>query len=355
MATCVGLAEDAVHLSRTSDPVLGRLVGQLPARPGGRRFKVVQWTGQEIVGMHLEGDPKRYVRWWEPAGEGRPVRMAVEWVRGYEPPAGLTVETVARTGPLPDGRWLFRVGDAATRSAGPKAMRFHEWPLVAERGGNYSVEVTGGAWHVNTEAVEVELCGQTREGQLDYLDSRHRVVNKVIGWVRVPGPGAHRLKVQVGEPDRSLQGAISAVMLRPAPEGERLRSGVEGGYGLRAVDATLAGGQLQVLGAGDQSTVPGWTDTLAGLEWLCEDVRPGRYAVEWRYHAGHDAAGEVVIEGMGQTLRVPLRSAAGGGGEVVQRVGEWEVTRGGDYPVRFHPRTATGSWSFGSVRLTPMK
>ena len=346
-AACVASAGETVRISQAFPPGLFRYSGRIDSAKASKRFDI-PWSDGEVSSVTVDGGPRRYVKWWQRSDDGRTVRVAMEWVNGGEPPALVTVEAIPSTGQTPDGRWSFRTSDAATTSAGPHAMRIHEWNFHATRGGNYTVEITGGAWDERTEAVEVELCGQTKVGQLDYTGGKNRVGSKPVGRIRIPGPGPQRLRVLVGESNRGLQGHLDSVVLRPAPEGGRQRANEAATYTLRAADAALAGEGLTVVGWGESAVVPGWSEEAASLDWTCDEVLPGRYRVEFQGRAGADAAGEIEVRALGQSLRTPLIP----GGEISRVLGEIEVSRRGDREVSVRPRGARGTWSVTGVRVT---
>ncbi|KAB2674473.1 MAG: hypothetical protein DVB31_01990 [Verrucomicrobia bacterium] len=345
-ATFVVSAADTVRISRTIPASLCRYTGRIADKSASKRFDV-PWSDGEIASVSLDGGPRRYVKWWKPSDDGKSVRVAMDWVRGGEPPAVLTIESIPATGQTPDGRWSFRTADATTTNAGPNAARIHEWTFEAMRPGNYTVEITGGAWDERTEAVEVELCGQVRPGQLDFTGGRNRSSSKAIGRMRIPGPGRQRLRVQVGESNRNVQGMLTAIVLRPAPEGVVPRPDGSGVHALRVADAALAGASLTVLGWGDTAEVTGWTEEAAQLEWTCRDIAPGHYRVELSVRAGTDASGDLEVRALGQTLRAPLRP----GLDSARVLGEIEVTDPGNRDVTVRPRGARGSWSVSGLKL----
>lgn len=344
-ASLLGNAGDTMKIARAQPASLARYVGRVDANSPKRVD--VPWNDGDIASVTLDGGPRRYVKYWQRASDGRSVRVWMEWVPGGEPPAALTIESIPRTGQTPDGRWSFRIEDARSVASGPNAARTHEWTFEPTRGGNYQVEITGAAWDQRTEAVEVDLCGQTKIGQLDFTEGRSRLASKSIGRLRVPGAGRQVLRVRVGESNRGLQGAISAIVLRPAPEGARLRAEGDGSFRLRAADAALAGESMSVIGWGDAAVAPAWTEEAARLEWVCDDVRPGRYRVEIAVNAGVDASGEIEVGAFGQAMRSPLMP----GSNATRVLGEIEATRGGEQTIWVRPRGARGDWSVASVRL----
>lgn len=349
VAAASGLAAGpVVRVAPVAPASLNRHAGRLEGPSAPKRFDI-PWTDGEVGSVRVDGAPRRFVKWWQVSSDGRTVRVALDWVTGGEPPAVVTLEGIASTGQMPDGRWQFRVADAHTKTA-PKGQRFHEWDLEATRGGNYTVELVGGAWDERTEAVEVTLCGQTRPGQLDFLDGRNRVASKPVGRIRIPGAGPQLLRVQVGEADRSLRGELKALVLRPAPEGARSRPDASGGFVLRAGDAALNGRSMTVVGWGDTATVSGWNDDAASLGWDCEEVRAGRYRVELVASAGPDVEGDLEVRVAGQALRTPL-ATGGRDGNAARALGEVEVTRAGDQPVVLQARGARGRWGVSAVRL----
>ncbi len=343
-------AADSVRLSRSAPASLGRYQARVVDIPMSRLLDV-PWPGGEVASVTLDGSPKRFVKWWELDKSGRSLQVAVDWVDGGQPPAVLTVDTLTGTEQLPDGRWTFGISDAASRGGRSAGIRTYEWKFDASRAGNYSVEITGMAWQERPEAVEVELSGATRSGQLDFTGGRRRFASKSIGQMRIPGPGPQVLRVHLGEANRDRLGTLTAVVLRPAPEGARARPGADGSYELRVADGALAGTSLSVIGWGEAAVVPGWTDAAAGVEWLCEEVTPGHYTVELAFTAADDATGEIAVQAFGRTLSVPLVPTGHGSTPARRAVGEIEVTRPGDQSVSIRNWTAQGGWSVSGLRL----
>ena len=343
-------AADTVRLFRTSPPTLDRFQGQVTTVPVSHIVDV-PWSGQEVASIYVDGAPKRFVRWWQMTDRGRSLKVALDWVPGGEPPAVLTVEAAPGTHQLPDGRWIFRVADASAHDSQGGGARVYEWSFPANRAGNYSVEITGNAWEERTEAVDVHVGEVNRSAQLDYTGSRRRMVSKTIGVMRIPAAGPQRLRVRVGEPGRAIRGTLTAVVLRPAAEGVRVRSGPDQGYDLRIADAALAGTNLSVSGSGENAVVRGWTEEAAGLEWLCEDLAPGRYSVELIHRAEENAAGELEIRVGTRTFRTPVVSTANAGPTERRTVGEIEILQTGDEPVSVGIRGARGTWSVSGLKL----
>ena len=321
-------------------------------RPGWGGKVDLSWKGPPLAAVRVEGEPKRYVRSWLPGGGMRPTRLRLANVRGWEFPAQATFEVLRATKPYPDGRWVFRVEDAVASPAASTGVELYTWRFDAVRGGNYTVEVIGGAWREQTEAVEVECAGKLRTGQLDFTGSR-ALVNKSIGRLKIAGAGPQTLRLTVGEANRSRLGRAVGVILRPAPEGPRNRPGPAGNYELAAAGAALEGMHLRIEETDGIRRVTGWQEGPGTLAWEIDDVRPGRYGVWVGLRGGSEVPERVEVEVAGKAVLV---SAGDTGGTVRwMEAGEVEIRRMADHPVRLRTqgRNPGKAWAVEGVRLVP--
>jgi len=321
-------------------------------RPGWGGKVDLSWEGAPLAAVHVEGEPKRYVRSWLPGGGTRPTRLRLANVRGWEFPAMATFEVLRATKQYGDGRWVFRLEDAVASPAGPTGVELYTWRFDATRGGNYTVEVIGGAWREQTEAVEVECSGKLRTGQLDFTGTR-AVVNKSIGRLRIAGAGPQTLRLTVGEANRPRLGRAVGVILRPAPEGPRNRPGPAGNYELAAAAAAVEGMHLRLEERNGIRRVTGWPDGPGALAWEIDDVRSGRYGVLVGVRCGPETPERIEVEVAGNGVSVlPVDTA---GAVRWLEAGEVDIRRMADHPVRLRAKgkiPETG-WDVEGVRLVP--
>lgn len=347
-------------------PVLCRALDPLPVpapdendriqillpRPGWGGKVDLAWKGPPLAAVHVEGEPKRYVRAWIPGAGIRSTRLRLANVRGWEFPATATFEVLRATKQYSDGRWVFRLEDAVASPAGPTGVELYTWRFDATRGGNYTVEVIGGAWREQTEAVEVECSGRLRTGQLDFTGTR-AVVNKSIGRLRIAGAGLQTLRLTVGEANRSRLGRAVGVILRPAPEGPRNRPGPAGNYELASAAAALEGMYLRMEERDGIRRVTGWQDGHASLAWEIDDVRPGRYGVWVGVRCGAETPERIEVEVAGKAVSVQLVDTTGA--VRWMEAGEIEIRRMADHPVRLRAqgRIPGAGWELEGVRIVP--
>jgi hypothetical protein len=282
----------------------------------------------------------------------RPTRLRLANVRGWEFPATATFEVLRATKQYSDGRWVFRLEEAVASPAGSTGVELYTWRFDATRGGNYTVEVIGGSWREQTEAVEVECSGRLKTGQLDFTGNR-AVVNKSIGRLRIAVAGPQTLRLQVGEANRPRLGRAVGVILRPAPEGPRNRPGPAGNYELAAAAAALEGMNLRIEEVDGIRRVTGWQEGPGTLAWEADDVRPGRYGVWVGLRCGAEVPERIEVEVAG---KVVLGSATDTAGSVRWlELGEVEIRRMADHPVRLRTkgRSPGKGWEVEGVRLVP--
>jgi hypothetical protein len=232
-------------------------------------------------------------------------------------------------------------------------VELYTWEFEATRPGNYTVEVLGSSWMEQTEAVEVQVGGRLRTGQLDFTASTSVVGNKSIGRLRIGQAGPQTLRLIVGEPGRTRLGRAMGVVLRPAPEGPRNRPGSGGEYLLESGTAALQGTNLVVSEVAGGKRVSGWSESGAALGWEYDDVKPGTYAVHigWRTWGG--APEHLEVETLRQKVRIVPEVT---GGEVRwAEAGEIDVQRMADIPLvlRTSGRISGKDWELVGVRLAP--
>lgn len=321
-------------------------------RPGWGGKLDLRWNGPPLVGAHVEGEPKRYVRYWNEQPRRGRTRIWVANVDGWGFPAAASFEVLTATRDYPDGRWAFRLEDAVAAPVSGKGVERYQWRFEAVRAGNYTVEVLGCSWREQTEAVEVRCGGRLKTGQLDYSANPRVIGNKSIGRMRIDGPGTRTLELTVGEEGRGRLGRALGVLLRPAPEGPRNRPGSDGSYRLPAVVAALEGRHL-VVGPGTNS-VSGWAEAGAALGWEFDDARPGLYGVWVGWRARRNVPERLEVEALRQKLG--FRPELTDGEERWVRVGELRVERMADVPVRLRAAglPAAPDWELLGLRLEPV-
>jgi hypothetical protein len=322
-------------------------------RPGWGGKIDLKWNGAPLVAATVEGEPKRFVKSWNAVPGRRRTRIWVANVEGWEFPAQASFEVLRSTRQYPDGRWTFRLEDAKAAPVSRLGVELYTWEFEATRPGNYTVEVLGSSWLEQTEAVEVQVGGRVRTGQLDFTASTSVVGNKSIGRLRIGQAGPQTLRLIVGEPGRTRLGRAMGVVLRPAPEGPRNRPGTGGEYLLESGTAALQGMALGVSEGAGVKRVSGWTEPGAALGWEYDDVKPGRYSVQIGWRAWGGAPEHLEVETLRQKVRLVPE---GSGGEVRwAEAGEIVVPRMADIPLvlRAAGRISGTDWEVVGVRLVP--
>ena len=348
-------------------PGLCRALAPLPVPPPDEndRFHVVlprpawggkidlKWGGPPLVAATVEGEPKRFVKSWNAVPGRRRTRIWVANVEGWEFPAQASFEVLRSTRQYPDGRWTFRLEDAKAAPVSRLGVELYTWEFEATRPGNYTVEVLGSSWMEQTEAVEVQVGGRLRTGQLDFTASTSVVGNKSIGRLRIGQAGPQTLRLIVGEPGRTRLGRALGVVLRPAPEGPRNRPGASGEYLLESGTAALQGTNLVVAEIAGGKRVSGWAESGAALGWEYDDVKPGAYTVYIGWRAWGGAPEHLEVETLRQKVQIAPLST---GGEIRwAEAGEISVQRTADIPLvlRAAGRISGKDWEVVGVRLVP--
>jgi hypothetical protein len=348
-------------------PGLCRALAPLPVPPPDEndRFHVVlprpgwggkidlKWNGPPLLAATVAGEPKRFVKSWNAVPGRRRTRIWVANVEGWEFPAQASFEVLRSTRQYPDGRWTFRLEDAKAAPVSRLGVELYTWEFESTRPGNYTVEVLGSSWMEQTEAVEVQVGGRVRTGQLDFTTSTAVVGSKTIGRLRIAQAGPQTIRLIVGEPGRIRLGRAMGVVLRPAPEGPRNRPGSDGEYLLESGTAALQGMGLGFSEVAGAKRVSGWTEPGAALGWEYDDVKPGTYAVHIGWRAWGGAPEHLEVETLRQKVRI-VPEATGGEVRWVQ-AGDITVQRMADIPLvlRASGRISGKNWEVVGVRLVP--
>ena len=216
-----------------------------------------------------------------------------------------------------DGRILLKPN-------GEEVSQAYSWDYNASRPGKYWVELVYALAKGKSTAVP-NISSYRIQTQLDDTGAANRFRNVTLGKVYFVEPGKQKIELKFrGEMPR-----VRALILRPAPEGERIGQALDRSVLLHARDVTLHSTKVQYETKPHKNTVGYWVNATDRVCWDFTVTSDGMFDVEIHQGCGNGQGGSLVaLEVAGQKLDFTVKDTGHFQNFIPYRVGTVNLPKG---------------------------
>lgn len=285
----------------------------------------------------------------------------------------ILLEAADKSGERSDGRLILLAKDARLEGASPKLEsqpgyeRIESWTDMADsvgwnfkarRPGMYDIELSYALADGSESHVEITVSGATIAARAPSTGDARSYRALTSGRIYIPKAGDQELRLRCIKKTGKTVMNLTAITLRPAPEGKPIVQADDRSVTCHARDVTIDGVQVQYEPKPEKNTVGYWTVPSDRVHWDFAVNAPGVFDVEILQGCGKGHGGsEVELSVDDHPLRFVVEDTGHFQNFIPRTIGRVQLENAGRHRIAVRPLRKPGVavMDLRQVRLIPVK